>query len=163
MTSEALNKLRAGILGANDGIISVATTLIAILGVFGNKEIAVIAGAVLIAGAISMAAGEYVSVSAHVNHEEESEHALSDWAAVHAAVASFFAFLAGGLIPALAAIVFHSVLAVVIISFVLLGITGYISSGKGGHIRSVTKLTLVGILAFGVSYGINLFLQTLGI
>jgi VIT1/CCC1 family predicted Fe2+/Mn2+ transporter len=60
----ALNKLRAAVLGANDGIISVAGVVAGVAGATNNQPFILTAGvAALVAGALSMAAGEYVSVS----------------------------------------------------------------------------------------------------
>lgn len=65
-----LNWLRAGVLGANDGIVSVAALLLGVIAA-GAGEGAVLAAGVasLIAGAVSMALGEYVSVSAQRDSE----------------------------------------------------------------------------------------------
>lgn len=63
--------LRAAVLGANDGIVSVSALLVGVLGsdaTFGAVRAAGIAG--LVAGALSMAAGEYVSVSAQRDVEQ---------------------------------------------------------------------------------------------
>ena len=63
-TNSKLNWLRASVLGANDGIVSVAGIVAGVAGATNNAQIILTAGlAGLIAGAISMAAGEYVSVS----------------------------------------------------------------------------------------------------
>ncbi len=59
-----LNWLRAGVLGANDGIVSTAGIVIGVAGATANRGPILLAGlAGLVAGALSMAAGEYVSVS----------------------------------------------------------------------------------------------------
>lgn len=59
-----LNWLRAGVLGANDGIVSVAGIVIGVAGATMNITTIATAGvAGLVAGAMSMAGGEYVSVS----------------------------------------------------------------------------------------------------
>lgn len=59
-----LNWLRAGVLGANDGIVSVAAVVVGVAGVTTNNGPILAAGlAALAGGAISMALGEYVSVS----------------------------------------------------------------------------------------------------
>ncbi|MCV2395862.1 VIT family protein [Actinotalea sp. M2MS4P-6] len=59
-----LNWLRAGVLGANDGIISVAGLLIGVVAATADRGAILTAGvAGLVAGAVSMALGEYVSVS----------------------------------------------------------------------------------------------------
>jgi VIT1/CCC1 family predicted Fe2+/Mn2+ transporter len=59
-----LNWLRAGVLGANDGIVSVAAIVVGVAGATSNNVPILTAGlAGLVGGAISMALGEYVSVS----------------------------------------------------------------------------------------------------
>jgi vacuolar iron transporter family protein len=59
-----LNWLRAGVLGANDGIVSVAAIVVGVAGATSNNAPILTAGlAGLVGGAISMALGEYVSVS----------------------------------------------------------------------------------------------------
>jgi len=70
-----LNWLRAAVLGANDGIVSTAGIVIGAVGATSNDSAILIAGvAGLAAGAMSMAAGEYVSVST----QRDSELALLD-------------------------------------------------------------------------------------
>ncbi|WP_410576564.1 VIT family protein [Amycolatopsis sp. lyj-108] len=59
-----LNWLRAGVLGANDGIVSVAGIVVGVAGATTDSTVIATAGiAGLVAGALSMAGGEYVSVS----------------------------------------------------------------------------------------------------
>jgi VIT1/CCC1 family predicted Fe2+/Mn2+ transporter len=68
-----LNWLRAGVLGANDGIVSVAGLVVGVAGATTERGPLVVAGiAGLVAGAVSMALGEYVSVST----QRDSERAL---------------------------------------------------------------------------------------
>ncbi len=68
-----LNWLRAGVLGANDGIVSIAGLVVGVAGATSSQSVIFTAGiAGIIAGAISMAAGEYVSVSS----QRDSEKAL---------------------------------------------------------------------------------------
>ncbi|MBS1672569.1 MAG: VIT family protein [Actinobacteria bacterium] len=70
---QRLNWLRAGVLGANDGIVSVASLVVGVAGATTDNAALLIAGlAGLIGGAISMALGEYVSVSS----QRDSETAL---------------------------------------------------------------------------------------
>jgi vacuolar iron transporter family protein len=70
-----LNWLRAGVLGANDGIVSVAAIVVGVAGATDSRRAIVTAGlAGLFAGAMSMAAGEYVSVST----QRDTERALLD-------------------------------------------------------------------------------------
>ncbi|MEZ5589301.1 MAG: VIT family protein [Gammaproteobacteria bacterium] len=62
--ANCLNGLRAGVLGANDGIISTAGLVIGVAAASTNADHIATAGiAGLVAGAVSMALGEYVSVS----------------------------------------------------------------------------------------------------
>jgi VIT1/CCC1 family predicted Fe2+/Mn2+ transporter len=66
-----LNWLRAAVLGANDGIVSVAGIVLGVAGATGDRGTIFTAGlAGLVAGALSMAAGEYVSVSSQRDTEE---------------------------------------------------------------------------------------------
>lgn len=59
-----MNWLRAGVLGANDGIVSVAAVVVGVAGATSSTPAILTAGAAaLIGGAVSMALGEYVSVS----------------------------------------------------------------------------------------------------
>jgi VIT1/CCC1 family predicted Fe2+/Mn2+ transporter len=62
--------LRAAVLGANDGIVSTASLIIGVAAAGAAQEQVLIAGlAGLVAGAMSMAAGEYVSVSSQADTE----------------------------------------------------------------------------------------------
>lgn len=68
-----LNWLRAGVLGANDGIVSVAAIVVGVAGATNQLAPILTAGAAaLVGGAISMALGEYVSVSS----QRDSERSL---------------------------------------------------------------------------------------
>ena len=70
-----LNWLRAGVLGANDGIVSTAGLVVGVAGATTAHAPVLTAGvAGLVAGAVSMALGEYVSVSS----QRDSEQALLD-------------------------------------------------------------------------------------
>jgi VIT1/CCC1 family predicted Fe2+/Mn2+ transporter len=69
---ERIGWLRAAVLGANDGIISTASLILGVASAGGSKSDVLLAGvAGLVAGAMSMAAGEYVSVSS----QSDTEHA----------------------------------------------------------------------------------------
>lgn len=93
-----LNWLRAAVLGANDGIVSTAGIVIGAVGATGDRNAILIAGvAGLAAGAMSMGAGEYVSVSTQRDSElallekerrelrEEPEAELAELAGLYAA------------------------------------------------------------------------------
>lgn len=63
--------LRAAVLGANDGIVSTASLVMGVVAASGGGSQALVAGiAGLVAGAMSMAAGEYVSVSSQSDTEQ---------------------------------------------------------------------------------------------
>ena len=63
--------LRAAVLGANDGIISTASLIVGVAAAAADQNAVLIAGvAGLVAGAMSMAAGEYVSVSSQSDSEQ---------------------------------------------------------------------------------------------
>jgi VIT1/CCC1 family predicted Fe2+/Mn2+ transporter len=62
--------LRAAVLGANDGIVSTASLVVGVAAAGADKHAILVAGvAGLVAGAMSMAAGEYVSVSSQADAE----------------------------------------------------------------------------------------------
>jgi VIT1/CCC1 family predicted Fe2+/Mn2+ transporter len=70
-----LNWLRAGVLGANDGVVSTAGIVLGVAGATDDAQTLLTAGlAGLLAGSLSMAAGEYVSVST----QRDSEQAALD-------------------------------------------------------------------------------------
>ena len=71
--AQRLNWLRAGVLGGNDGIVSTAGIVLGVAGATATRSTILTAGiAGLSAGAMSMAVGEYVSVSS----QRDTEHAL---------------------------------------------------------------------------------------
>ena len=68
--SQHVSWLRAAVLGANDGIVSTASLIIGVAAASATQDSIVLAGlAGLVAGAMSMAAGEYVSVSSQADVE----------------------------------------------------------------------------------------------
>ena len=101
--------LRAAVLGANDGIISVASLIIGVAAASPDKSAVMVAGvAALIAGAMSMAAGEYISVSSQADSENadiarEAEALAQTPQAEEAELAAIY--VARGLSPATAALV----------------------------------------------------------
>ena len=81
---ERIGWLRAAVLGANDGIISTASLILGVASAAAPKSDVLLSGvAGLVAGAMSMAAGEYVSVSSqsdteHADLEREKRELLDD-------------------------------------------------------------------------------------
>jgi vacuolar iron transporter family protein len=68
--SQRIGWLRAAVLGANDGIVSTASLVVGVAAAQAARQDVLIAGvAGLVAGALSMAAGEYVSVSSQADTE----------------------------------------------------------------------------------------------
>jgi VIT1/CCC1 family predicted Fe2+/Mn2+ transporter len=68
---ERVGWLRAGVLGANDGILSTASLIVGVAAAgAGAQQIFLTGVAGLVAGAMSMAAGEYVSVSSQADTEQ---------------------------------------------------------------------------------------------
>jgi len=168
VSASDLNWLRAGVLGANDGIVSVAATVLGVAGATAEVKALAIAGiAALVAGALSMAAGEYVSVSSQRDAELVSARLrglsrrdvelTNPW---HAGIASLAAFTVGGIIPLLVVLAPWGGLRVVATFaavIVALVITGWVSarfSGAGAR-RSVARNVVGGCLAMAVTYGIG--------
>ena len=211
-----LNRLRAAVLGANDGIVSVASIVLGVAGATTNKGTIFTAGlAGLVAGALSMGVGEYVSVStqrdterSYIDHEKW-EHATKpheelaelaeifkskgasaktakavaaeltahDALAAHldvelninpddltnpwqAAIASFFSFTGGALIPLVSVLLaspglrFYVTFAAVTVA---LFSTGYLSATAGGasRRRAVLRVVVGGAIAMVVTYGVG--------
>lgn len=99
--------LRAAVLGANDGIVSTASLVLGVAAAGAGANSIVIAGvAGLVAGAMSMAAGEYVSVSSqadteHADLDRERKELAADPAHEHAEMTTIY--IARGLDAGLAA------------------------------------------------------------
>ncbi len=76
--------LRAAVLGANDGIVSTAALIVGVAGAgTGAREILLAGVAGLVAGAMSMAAGEYVSVSSQSDTEAADLAKEREWLESH--------------------------------------------------------------------------------
>ena len=88
--------LRAAVLGANDGIVSTASLIVGVAAADSSRGTVLVAGiAGLVAGAMSMAAGEYVSVSSqsdteNADLEREREELATDGAHEHAELAAIY-------------------------------------------------------------------------
>jgi VIT1/CCC1 family predicted Fe2+/Mn2+ transporter len=167
-----LNWLRAGVLGANDGIVSVAAVVIGVAGATSSVHPILLAGAAaLIGGALSMALGEYVSVSsqrdavrARIARGTEDADA-DDVNPVSAALASLTAFFIGGLLPFLCAVLvpvpprvpvtFGAVL-------LALALTGWLGArfGDAPPLRATVRVVIGGAIALGITFGIGALLGT---
>lgn len=98
--------LRAAVLGTNDGILSTASLVLGVAAAHGTRNSVLVAGiAGLVAGAMSMAAGEYVSVHSQADTEQadlkqERAELKADDKGEHEELAAIY--IARGLDPALA-------------------------------------------------------------
>ena len=88
--------LRAAVLGANDGIVSTASLIVGVAAAAADRSSVLVAGlAGLVAGAMSMAAGEYVSVSSqadteHADLERERDELATGGESEHAELAAIY-------------------------------------------------------------------------
>jgi VIT1/CCC1 family predicted Fe2+/Mn2+ transporter len=94
--SQRTGWLRAAVLGANDGIVSTASLVLGVAAAEASRPEVLVAGtAALVAGAMSMAAGEYVSVSSQADLEgadldRERKELASDTEAEHRELAAIY-------------------------------------------------------------------------
>ncbi|MBL8201240.1 MAG: VIT1/CCC1 transporter family protein [Chromatiales bacterium] len=104
--TDTIGWLRAAVLGANDGLISTSSLVVGVAAAAATREPVVVAAlAGLVAGALSMAAGEYVSVSSQADTEQadlerERRELATDPQREHAELAGIY--VARGLTPELA-------------------------------------------------------------
>jgi vacuolar iron transporter family protein len=104
--TERVGWLRAAVLGANDGILSTASLVLGVAAAHGERHNILVAGvASLFAGAMSMAAGEYVSVQSQADTEKadlelERKELRTDDRGEHKELAAIY--VSRGLDPALA-------------------------------------------------------------
>ena len=168
-SAERLNWLRAGVLGANDGIFSVAAIVVGVAAARASTPRLVMTGlAALVGGAVSMALGEYVSVSSardsqlasttEVSHEEVA----NPW---HAGFASALAFIAGALLPFLTVLLVPGaarIPATVIATLLALGLTGGLGArlGHAPVARAVIRVVIGGGLALALTFAVGAWLGT---
>uniref|UniRef100_A0ACD5WQS3 Uncharacterized protein n=1 Tax=Avena sativa TaxID=4498 RepID=A0ACD5WQS3_AVESA len=172
------NWLRAAVLGANDGLVSTASLMLGVSAVKHDVRAMVVSGfAGLLAGACSMAIGEYVSVCsqrdvelAQLDHDGkrggEEEQALPS--PVQAAAASALAFSVGALLPLLAAgfIVGYRLRVAVVVAVATLALAafGFVGAvlGRAPVAKSCARVVVGGLAAMGVTFGfMRLFRATL--
>jgi VIT1/CCC1 family predicted Fe2+/Mn2+ transporter len=107
--------LRAAVLGANDGIVSVSSLVVGVAAAHSSPRQILLAGlAGLVAGAFSMAAGEYVSVSSQADTERadlerERRELAADPKGEHEELAGIY--VARGLTPPVASVVAEQLMA----------------------------------------------------
>ncbi|KAJ3694727.1 hypothetical protein LUZ60_000104 [Juncus effusus] len=164
--------LRAAVLGANDGLVSVASLMIGVGAVSQTVRTMLVSGlAGLVAGACSMAIGEFVSVYAQydiemklieqgheVNQDENDKEPLSN--PLLAAGASALAFALGGVLPLLAGAFIKTwgirlgvVIAVSSLALAGFGAIGGLLGGAKAY-KSALRVLIGGWLAMLVTYAI---------
>ncbi|KAK1386027.1 vacuolar iron transporter-like [Heracleum sosnowskyi] len=170
--------LRAGVLGANDGLLSTASLIMGVGAVRTDQKTMILSGiAGLVAGACSMAIGEYVSVYSQYDTEMEQIkrevlHGNENKAEIEAkkkklpsplkaAVVSALMFAVGALVPLFSAAFvknYHVRLAVVTgaVSLALTGFGGLSAMlGKAPIIKSIFRVLVGGWLAMGITFGLT--------
>ncbi|CAL0324524.1 unnamed protein product [Lupinus luteus] len=187
--SQRAQWLRAAVLGANDGLISVASLMMGVGAVKEDITTMLIAGfAGLFAGACSMAIGEFVSVYTQydiemakikrerksnnnnnineLNEEAEREKLPNPF---QAALASALAFSVGALVPLLAALFIRNhkirlAIVAVAVSLALLafGIVGAVL-GNTPIRRSCLRVVIGGWMAMAITFGLTKLIGTAGI
>ncbi|KAK2437181.1 vacuolar iron transporter protein [Trifolium repens] len=183
--SQRAQWLRAAMLGANDGLITVASLMIGIGAIKEDISVMLLAGfAGLVAGACSMAIGEFVSVYTQYdiemaqikrerelanNNDEESSEKEKLPNPFQAALASALAFSVGSLMPLLAAafIKNHKIrmgVVAAMVSFALL-VFGSVGAliGKTPVMRSCVRVLIGGWMAMAITFGVTKLIGTTGI
>lgn len=149
-------------LGANDGIVSTAAVVVGVAGATSEQTTIAMSGlAAVIGGAVSMALGEYVSVSSQRDSERAMglpAHAqVNPWSA---GIASFLSFLLGAALPfatALLAPAAWRIGAIFGVTLLALALTGALAAklGEAPVARSVTRIVVGGSLALAATFAIG--------
>nr|AAK52980.1 AT3g25190/MJL12_14 [Arabidopsis thaliana]AAL47414.1 AT3g25190/MJL12_14 [Arabidopsis thaliana] len=177
--------LRAALLGANDGLVTVASLMMGVGSIKEDVKAMLLVGfAGLVAGACSMAIGEFVSVCTQrdietaqmkraIEHktslsaideqeEEEKKERLPNPG--QAAIASALAFSVGAAMPLLGAVFIenHKVRMVVVavvatIALVVFGVTGAVL-GKTSVVKSSVRVVIGGWMAMALTFGLTKFI-----
>ncbi|XP_020573652.1 vacuolar iron transporter homolog 4-like [Phalaenopsis equestris] len=163
--------LRAAILGANDGLVSITSLMIGIGAVKQDPKAMILSGfAGLVAGACSMAIGEFISVYSQLDIEvaqlkrDSKVEALADQESlpspVQAAMASSMAFSIGASVPLLAAGFISSyevrigvVAAAASLALAVFGCVGALL-GKAPVLRAGIRVLIGGWAAMAVTFGL---------
>ncbi|KAF9682739.1 hypothetical protein SADUNF_Sadunf05G0139900 [Salix dunnii] len=148
--------LRAAVLGANDGLVSTASLMMGVGAVKQDIKVMILTGfAGLVAGACSMAIGEFVSVHSQLD--------------IEAAAASALAFSVGALVPLLAASFIREykvrlgvVVAAVTLALIIFGWLGAVL-GKAPVVRSSLRVLVGGWLAMAVTFGLTKLIGSSGL
>jgi vacuolar iron transporter family protein len=169
------NWLRAALLGANDGLVSTASLMLGVGAVKADVRAMVISGfAGLLAGACSMAIGEFVSVCSQRDVEiaqlerdgklgGDEERSLPS--PFQAAAASALAFSVGAILPLLAAGFITDyrmrIGVVVAVASLTLGVFGVVGSvlGRAPVARSCARVVIGGWAAMSITFGLMRLLR----
>ena len=146
--NEAQNQwIRASILGANDGLVSISSLMMGIVAAKINSLVVITTLAGIIAGSLSMAVGEYVSVRAQGNFKES----------LGAALASSLSFATGGLIPFVGAFLPNKAISIIVLALIGLILSGVISSKfiNNNKKHHIVRVVLGGILGMAITAGIG--------
>lgn len=181
--------LRAAVLGANDGLVSTASLMMGVGAVKQDIKVMILTGfAGLVAGACSMAIGEFVSVHSQVDIElaqmkrekerrnnggkeeqEEGENKESLPNPLQAAAASALAFSVGALVPLLAASFIRGykvrlgvVVAAVTLALLIFGWLGAVL-GKAPTVKSSLRVLVGGWLAMAITFGLTKLIGSSGL
>ncbi|KAJ1402292.1 Ccc1 family [Sesbania bispinosa] len=176
--------LRAAVLGANDGLVSVASLMMGVGAVKEDISAMLLAGfAGLVAGACSMAIGEFVSVytqydieMAQIKRQSETNNNDDDEAQreklpnpFQAALASALAFSVGALVPLLAAVFIRNhkirmgvVAAVASLALLVFGGVGAVL-GNTPVRRSCVRVLIGGWMAMAITFGLTKLIGSSGI
>ena len=179
--------IRAAVLGATDGLVSIASLMMGVGAVKKDVKAMILSGfAGLVAGACSMAIGEFVSVYSQLdievaqmkrdrglqvttideNREIEREKLPSP---LQAAVASALAFMLGAVVPLLAATFIGEYvlrLEVVVVAVTLaLVVFGWIGAVMGGSpvCKSCVRVLIGGWMAMSITYGFTKLIASTGL
>ncbi|KDP42890.1 hypothetical protein JCGZ_23832 [Jatropha curcas] len=178
--------LRAAVLGANDGLLSTSSLMMGVGAVRKDPKTMVLTGiAGLVAGACSMALGEFVSVYSQYDTElaqlkreiKSGNMQTCDIEAkkqdlpspLQAAAASAFAFAVGAVIPLLGAafVVDYVVRIGVVIGIASLALVGFgwlgAVLGHANVIRSCFRVLIGGWLAMGITFGLTKAIGSTGL
>lgn len=178
--------LRAAVLGANDGLVSTASLMMGVGAVKHAVKAMILAGfAGLVAGACSMAIGEFVSVysqldielaqmrreekraAAAMGGDDEKKDGLPN--PIQAAAASALAFSVGAMVPLLAAsfITEYKVRVGAVVAAVSAALVafGWLGAALGGSpiVRSTARVLVGGWLAMALTFGLTKLIGSKGL
>ncbi|KAI3736647.1 hypothetical protein L2E82_26581 [Cichorium intybus] len=174
--------LRAAVLGANDGLVSTASLMMGVGAVKQDIKAMILTGfAGLVAGACSMAIGEFVSVYSQLDievaqmkrdfnrrdvEEVEADGLPNPW---QAAAASALAFSLGAMVPLLAASFIKPyrvrIMVVAAAVTVALAVFGWLGAalGRAPAVKSTIRVVVGGWLAMAITYGLTRLIGAKGL